>query len=131
MKLLLENQHNFYHVDFKVVDSCASKTLLLAFIIAFNFGGMVLFIASSGAAAGGIIFFLAYIPYFFIQQRLDQLSVGARVGASLLSNVAMALGCVQISMYEGTGVCPIHSQNKVDSNLDEKIAVHKVSKHMM
>ncbi len=65
---------------------------------------MLLFAGSSGAAAAGIIFFVTYMPYFIINDSVGDMSVGALVACSLLNNIAMALGCVQISKYEGTGM---------------------------
>ncbi|XP_061181930.1 phospholipid-transporting ATPase ABCA3-like isoform X1 [Saccostrea echinata] len=59
--------------------------------------------ANSGAAAGGIIFFLSYIPYLFIQQRYATLSWGAKMASSLVSNIAMSYGGQVIGMFEGTG----------------------------
>lgn len=60
--------------------------------------------ANSGAAAGGIIFFLSYIPYLFLQQRYATLSWGAKVASSLVSNIAMSYGGQVIGMFEGTGI---------------------------
>lgn len=60
--------------------------------------------ANSGAAAGGIIFFLSYIPYLFLQQRYATLSWGAKVASSLVSNIAMSYGGQVIGMFEGTGM---------------------------
>lgn len=59
--------------------------------------------ANSGAAAGGIIFFLSYIPYLFLQQRYATLSWWAKVASSLVSNIAMSYGGQVIGMFEGTG----------------------------
>ena len=59
--------------------------------------------ANSAAAAGGILFIVAYIPYFFLQPRYDTLSWGVKIGSCLISNVAMAFGAQVIGMFEGTG----------------------------
>jgi ATP-binding cassette subfamily A (ABC1) protein 3 len=59
--------------------------------------------ANSAAAAGGILFFVTYIPYFFLQLRYDTLTWSAKIASCLLSNVAMAFGGQVIGMFEGTG----------------------------
>ena len=65
-------------------------------------------VANSAAAAGGIVFFIAYVPYIFLQQRYDQLSWTVKMVCCLLSNVAMSLGCQVIGMFEGTGMYIVH-----------------------
>ncbi|XP_052767410.1 phospholipid-transporting ATPase ABCA3-like isoform X2 [Mya arenaria] len=60
--------------------------------------------ANSGAAAGGILFFVTYIPYFFIQPRYATFTWGQKIISSLIPNVAMAYGGQIIGMFEGTGV---------------------------
>jgi len=62
-------------------------------------------IANSAAAAGGILFFVTYVPYFFLQPRYETLSWSAKMASCMLSNVAMALGCQLVGMFEGTGLC--------------------------
>ncbi|CAC5380658.1 ABCA3 [Mytilus coruscus] len=59
--------------------------------------------ANSGAAAGGILFFLTYIPYLFLQPRYADLSLTTKLTSSLISNVAMSYGGQVIGMFEGTG----------------------------
>jgi len=61
-------------------------------------------IANSAAAAGGILFFVTYLPYLFLQPRYDTLSWPVKMVCCLLSNVAMSLGCEVIGMFEGTGM---------------------------
>ncbi|ESO83918.1 hypothetical protein LOTGIDRAFT_229502 [Lottia gigantea] len=59
--------------------------------------------ANSGAAAGGILFFVSYIPYFFLTSRYQNMSWTAKIAACLDFNTAMALGGQVIGMFEGTG----------------------------
>jgi len=61
-------------------------------------------VANSAAAAGGIIFFITYIPYSFLQPRYSTLSWPVKMASCLLSNVGIALGCQVIGMFEGTGM---------------------------
>ena len=61
-------------------------------------------VANSAAAAGGILFFITYLPYLFLQPRYDTLSWPVKMVCCLLSNVAMSLGCEVIGMFEGTGM---------------------------
>ncbi|CAD5112606.1 DgyrCDS1819 [Dimorphilus gyrociliatus] len=60
--------------------------------------------ASSGAAAGAVLFLASYVPYFFFQNQYETLSNGVKFGTSIFHNVAMAFGCMQIALFEGTGV---------------------------
>ncbi|XP_070581084.1 phospholipid-transporting ATPase ABCA3-like isoform X2 [Ptychodera flava] len=72
--------------------------------IAFCFAVSVFFsVANTGAAAGGVIWFLTYVPYMFIQPRYENLSHGEKLSACLLSNTAMCMGAQLIGMFEGTG----------------------------
>ncbi|CAD5114243.1 DgyrCDS3384 [Dimorphilus gyrociliatus] len=59
--------------------------------------------ANSGAAAGGIIFFATYIPYFFLSSEYQTLNKGIKFASSLFHNLAMGYGCTLFSIYEGTG----------------------------
>jgi len=61
-------------------------------------------VANSAAAAGGILFFISYIPYVFLQPRYDTLTWPVKIASCLLLNVAMSLGCQVIGMAEGTGM---------------------------
>jgi ATP-binding cassette subfamily A (ABC1) protein 3 len=61
------------------------------------------FTANSAATAAGVIFFLSYFPYQFLQPRYDTLSKGTKLMSCLLSNTALSFGCQIISMFEGTG----------------------------
>ena len=49
--------------------------------------------ANNVTAAAGVIWFLTYMPWQFIQQRYDLLSYGAKMVTSLMLNVNMAYGC--------------------------------------
>lgn len=58
--------------------------------------------ANTASAIAGLIWFLFYTPYTFIQQHYDNISLGTKVSLSLFSNTAMALGFNVIVRYEGT-----------------------------
>ncbi|CAH3162242.1 unnamed protein product [Porites evermanni] len=60
--------------------------------------------ANIAAAAGGIIWVCNYIPYFFVAQYYDTMSVGAKAASCLLSNVAMSMGAQLIGKFEGAGI---------------------------
>ncbi|XP_060066261.1 phospholipid-transporting ATPase ABCA3-like [Ylistrum balloti] len=73
-------------------------------IIAFCFMMSTIFKkATSAAFAAGIIYFLFYMPQFFLSRSYDTLGKGEKVGISLLNLMAMAFGVTTISLYEGTG----------------------------
>ncbi|XP_078519131.1 phospholipid-transporting ATPase ABCA3 [Lissotriton helveticus] len=59
--------------------------------------------ANVAAAAGGFLYFLSYIPYFFISPRYDLMSHNQKLSSCLISNVAMAMGSQLIGMFEGKG----------------------------
>lgn len=59
--------------------------------------------ANVGAAVSGFLYFLMYIPYFFIIPRYPAMTFPQKIASCLLSNVAMAMGCQLIGMFEGKG----------------------------
>ncbi|XP_052061510.1 phospholipid-transporting ATPase ABCA3-like [Mytilus californianus] len=75
-------------------------------LIAFSFMVSTFFQRASVAApAAGIIFFLVYFPYFFLNQdetfaSMTSMQKGLACG---LNNVGMAIGVKLIAQYEGTG----------------------------
>ncbi|XP_077979982.1 phospholipid-transporting ATPase ABCA3-like isoform X2 [Glandiceps talaboti] len=72
--------------------------------VTFCFAVSVFFsIANTAAVAGGVLFFLTYVPYLFIQPRYQDMSLGEKLGACLLSNTGMCMGAQLIGMFEGTG----------------------------
>ncbi|XP_013411172.1 ATP-binding cassette sub-family A member 3 isoform X2 [Lingula anatina] len=72
--------------------------------IAFCFLVSVLFKkANSAAAAGGILFFLTYVPYSFIQPRYGTMNLTEKVASCLIFNVGMSFGGQLIGMFEGAG----------------------------
>lgn len=73
-------------------------------IIAFCFMMSTIFKkATSAAFAAGIIYFLFYMPQFFLARNYDTLGKGEKVAISLLNLMAMAFGVTTITLYEGTG----------------------------
>lgn len=59
--------------------------------------------ANTAAAAGGILFYMSYVPYFFIQPQYSTLSWITKIMLCLVSNIAMSLGANVIGLFEGTG----------------------------
>ncbi|XP_061399278.1 phospholipid-transporting ATPase ABCA3-like [Musca vetustissima] len=59
--------------------------------------------ASTAAAVTGLIWFIAYMPFSFMFQTYDELSLGTKLGWCLISNTAMGLGLKLIMLFEGTG----------------------------
>lgn len=58
--------------------------------------------ANTASAIAGLIWFLMYSPYTFIQQNYDNTSLATKIILCLFSNTAMALGFNVIIRYEGT-----------------------------
>ncbi|XP_046358771.2 phospholipid-transporting ATPase ABCA3-like [Haliotis rufescens] len=59
--------------------------------------------ANIGAAVSGIVFFISYCPYFYLQIIYQNMSRSAKLASCLLFNVGMAFGAKVISLYEGAG----------------------------
>lgn len=59
-------------------------------------------VANSSAAAGGVIFFLSYIPFSFVSPRYATMTATAKLVSCLDMNMAMSLGMVIIGKFEGT-----------------------------
>ena len=64
---------------------------------------MLFFPANAAAYGGGILFYLTYVPYFFLQQRYETMSRAEKMLACILNNMGMAFGVNSIGLYEGTG----------------------------
>ncbi|GIY08391.1 phospholipid-transporting ATPase ABCA1 [Caerostris darwini] len=75
------------------------STIMLSFLFSTLFSR-----ANLAAAAGGMLFFLIYIPYPFLVMWEDRMSLVKKAAASLSSNVAFGFGCSYISHYEEEGV---------------------------
>jgi len=62
--------------------------------------------ASAGAAAGGIIYFVSYMPFSFFgsASRYAEITAKAKFGISLVPNLAMSIGCKTLAQFESTGI---------------------------
>ncbi|XP_076823215.1 phospholipid-transporting ATPase ABCA3-like isoform X1 [Clavelina lepadiformis] len=89
----------------------SDPTVIFAFLILFSAATINLCFlfsvffskANVGAIAGGTLYGLTYMPYFFMENTFDTLSYGVKIVSCLLSNVAMACGCQLIGQFEGKG----------------------------
>lgn len=63
----------------------------------------MLFSANSAAFAAGILFFLTYFPFFFLQDQYETMSQSEKMASCLLHNVGMAFGVNTMLILEGTG----------------------------
>lgn len=61
------------------------------------------FPANSSAAGAGVIFFLTFVPYFFILPRYNSLSHTEKMISCLLPNIAIALGSIVLTVSEASG----------------------------
>ncbi|XP_036095824.1 phospholipid-transporting ATPase ABCA7 isoform X1 [Molossus molossus] len=59
--------------------------------------------ANLAAACGGLMYFVLYLPYVLCVAWRDQLSMGGRVAASILSPVAFGFGCESLALLEEQG----------------------------
>jgi len=79
--------------------------LLFAFpVCTINY--LCVFTASAGAAAGGIIYFVSYLPFTFfgVERRYPDVTANAKFGISLVPTLAMAIGCKNLAQFESMGV---------------------------
>ncbi|XP_044269819.1 phospholipid-transporting ATPase ABCA3-like [Tribolium madens] len=58
--------------------------------------------ANTAATVAGLLWFLSYAPYLFLQSQYDQLSLSIKLLVSLGSNTAMAYGFQLFLMFEST-----------------------------
>eukprot|EP00051_Salpingoeca_urceolata_P027249 m.480607 g.480607 ORF g.480607 m.480607 type:complete len:1709 (+) comp21902_c0_seq1:465-5591(+) len=76
----------------------AVSTIALCFFISVFFST-----ASTAAAAAGLIWFMSYVPYFFIQQSYDTMSLQQKQLGCFISTTCMAMGGNVISIFEASG----------------------------
>ncbi|CAL8101606.1 unnamed protein product [Orchesella dallaii] len=60
--------------------------------------------ANSSAAAGGVVFFISYLPYQMLMVWEEQLKWFETLAACLISNVAFGFGCTYLARYEEDGI---------------------------
>ncbi|XP_076353530.1 phospholipid-transporting ATPase ABCA1-like isoform X1 [Tachypleus tridentatus] len=77
----------------------AVATIMQSFLLSTFFSK-----ANIAAAAGGIVFFILYLPYNFVVLWEEELTVHVKTAVSLLSNVAFGLGCNYFAHFEEEGV---------------------------
>ena len=66
------------------------------------------FLANAAAFAAGILFYITFVPIYFLNgKRYELMSRSEKMSAGLLSNCAMSFGVMSIMIYEGTGKCLI------------------------
>jgi len=66
-------------------------------------------VASSGS---GLLYFMGYVPYFFVMNSYDSFSSSAKMQMSLLSPTAIGMGANILSKFEISGVgcvLPLHA----------------------
>ena len=56
------------------------------------------------------MFFLTYIPYFFITNQYGDMSFGQKIASCFLNNLAMAIAFQQVGTYESTGILHISAK---------------------
>jgi len=74
------------------------STIMFSFLVSTFF-----YRANIAAAAGGILWFVTYIPYFFLAQSYNEMSRSSKIAGCLDFNVAMAYGSFLIGQWEGEG----------------------------
>lgn len=85
-------------VLFLFLASFAVATVVQSFLLSAFFSH-----ANLAAACGGLTYFVLYLPYVLCVAWRDQLPMGGRVAASLLSPVAFGFGCESLALLEEQG----------------------------
>ena len=67
--------------------------------------------ANSAATGAGIIWFVTYSPFFFLQLRYATLTRTDKLISCLFSNTAMAFASQLMSMFEGSSKISLHITN--------------------
>lgn len=110
----------FTHADptlilfFFVFYICSSITFAFAVSVFFSKGkfssienwsddACCFFLANTATTITGLVYFVSYAPFMFMQENYDTLSLSQKLLACLGSNSAMGFGLQVILMYEGTG----------------------------
>ena len=92
----------------KVINK-SSSTVFFVFLLLYIISGIMFCFfmsvffskASTAAAGGGIIWYVTFIPFFFIAQSYDEMSLSLKTAACLIPNLAMSLGSIVIGKFEG------------------------------
>ncbi|CAH1794818.1 unnamed protein product [Owenia fusiformis] len=113
--------YSAWSVIFMFLIIYSMTTIMFSFAISVFFSK-----ANSAAAAGGILFFISYIPYFFLQPRYDTLPLYVKLIFCLIPNVAMAFGGQVIGMFEGTGSGVQWSNLSVGVSVDDSFTMLQV-----
>ncbi|KAJ8301077.1 hypothetical protein KUTeg_020064 [Tegillarca granosa] len=93
-------------------------------IIAFCFMISAFFnTATIASIAAGILFFLFYMPFFFLNDDYENMSTGAKLACCLLNQMAMAFGCYTIGLYEGTGAGATWSSFSKPATVDDNFSL--------
>ena len=59
--------------------------------------------ASTAAAVSGIVWFMSYVPYFFLGPNYATFGIGIKEGLSVFSTTAMAVGANVLASFEAQG----------------------------
>lgn len=77
----------------------ASATITFCFLLSSFFSK-----ASNAAAGAGILWFVSYVPSFYVNRSYPSLTLGEKQGYCFILNTCMTLGANIVSQQEGNGV---------------------------
>ncbi|XP_035208285.1 ATP-binding cassette sub-family A member 3-like isoform X2 [Stegodyphus dumicola] len=99
-----------FHEDIAVINASDPSVILFWLLfysmstISFCFLISTLFSkANSSAAGAGVIFFLTFVPYFFILPRYNTMTYVEKLMSCLLPNLGIAMSSIVLSVAEGSG----------------------------
>eukprot|EP00047_Mylnosiga_fluctuans_P017551 m.62475 g.62475 ORF g.62475 m.62475 type:complete len:1711 (+) comp7137_c2_seq6:34-5166(+) len=99
----------------------AVSTILWCFMVSAFFSR-----ASVASAAGGLIFFMGYFPYFFIQRYYGTMSDNEKAASCLLSPTCIGIGATLIAIFEARGEGLTFSNLTAYPNDDDSFTMAKV-----
>ncbi|XP_046544470.1 phospholipid-transporting ATPase ABCA3-like [Haliotis rubra] len=79
--------------------------------------------ANIGAAISGIVFFISFSPYFYLNIIYQHMTRPAKLASCLLFNVGMAMGANVISLYEGAGSGAQWSNFAEPATIDDNLSL--------
>lgn len=79
--------------------------------------------ANSAAAGAGIIWFLSYLPFIFIQERYEEMDLFTKLIVMLINNIAMSEGMQLLGQLEGKGVGATFDNFTTGPSVDDNFAM--------
>jgi len=77
-----------------------------------------------------VLWFISYVPYLFMSEQYENLTLPAKLSASLFSNTAMAFGFQLFIMYEGAGGYLLNSPASMPDNFLNNLTLRRLMSYI-